>query len=1241
MFNTKSTSPYFLILFIFTVGCNTIKPFYSNEMQNWRDNTLPDESKLEHVVYLLGDAGEIEPTSIYDLVHNMIMQEKDSASSIVWLGDNVYYSGLPDRDEHDREEKEEVLLQQIRVADSTYTGNVFFIPGNHDWNESLAGGLEAVNRQEVFVEEQYNGRDVFLPSNGCAGPVEVPINDNLVILIIDSEWWSHKYLKTRYPDNGCTVEDKIDLVIQLEDEIRSNQNKNVLIVAHHPLMSNSSHGGHFNLLDHIFPLRLVRDNLYIPLPLIGSLYPLLRKLGVSAQDIPSPEGQQWKDAVLSMASHRSNVIYASGHDHNLQLHKYGNMHHIISGSASKTTFAARRFNASFVQQKTGFSRLLYFNDGQVWIEYYIADDDNPEGVLSLQAPLYSFKPPEVEQPDYKGVPDYRDSIKTLSANPNYNISKFSEAFTGEHYRREWITPVTVPYLDVKTFAGGLIPLKKEGRKQKLSLRLTNEDSVQFVLKSVEKFPLKAIPVEFRSIWINDVFDNQISTAHPYAPLTIPKMADAIDIFYTRPKLVYTPYTPYLERYQYQIGGMLSLIEVLPDEDLSEFARFGNSENIVSSEVMFRRLKESNNNEVDQKLFLKSRLFDMIIGDWERHDVQWRWAEFNKEEGSLFKPIPRDHDQAYAKYDGLIPWLLSRRWGFRNFVSFDHEINDVKELNQVAQNLDRLLLSEMTKEEWQRVALEIKYQLSDLVIESAVRDMPPEVFPYSGEEIIAKLKSRRDNIIETALNYYDFLAEEAYIVTSDEQERYEITRINNDSTIVEIYKTTKEEGVDSLFYQRGFFSGETEEIRIFSRGGNDRFLISGNVDEGVKIKIVGGEGADEFYVDSKIRKVGRSVYIYDNKTGNIFNTNDDTKLILDDRLWVNQFSRDLYQYNYAGPRFTFHHNIDDGLSLGFGFKLERHGFRADPFKATHFFMANHAFNTNSSRFLYQGQFYNLFGHTWDLRLKGDYYGPDYVFNFFGFGNNTVFDRSKGIDFYRIRMDAFLFEPSIVHRFSPAWNFGFGPIYEYFDIHEDANSILSEGSADPFMNTSSTSFVGGKFFSEIELVEKLDNPEKGMRWYNEAKYHNEFGGGEASFTSLASELSFYFTPNLPVNATFAFRVGAATNIGDFYFYQSRYLGGLMNLRGYRRSRFAGRSNFFSNNEMRLDIFRIRNIFLTGDIGAIAFYDTGKVWTDDQQDTEWHNSFGPGLYLNMYNLFVVSGTYGISEEDKLFNFRVGFLF
>jgi hypothetical protein len=35
---------------------------------------------------------------------------------------------------------------------------------------------------------------------------------------------------------------------------------------------------------------------------------------------------------------------------------------------------------------------------------------------------------------------------------------------------------------------------------------------------------------------------------------------------------------------------------------------------------------------------------MLIGDWDRHYDQWRWAEYKKKGQVIYRPIPRDRDQ---------------------------------------------------------------------------------------------------------------------------------------------------------------------------------------------------------------------------------------------------------------------------------------------------------------------------------------------------------------------------------------------------------------------------------------------------------------------------------------------------------------------------------------------------------------------------------------------------------------------
>jgi len=44
------------------------------------------------------------------------------------------------------------------------------------------------------------------------------------------------------------------------------------------------------------------------------------------------------------------------------------------------------------------------------------------------------------------------------------------------------------------------------------------------------------------------------------------------------------------------------------------------------------MKESNRHTVDQYQYLKSRLFDMLISDWDRHEDNWRWGVVKSKKG---------------------------------------------------------------------------------------------------------------------------------------------------------------------------------------------------------------------------------------------------------------------------------------------------------------------------------------------------------------------------------------------------------------------------------------------------------------------------------------------------------------------------------------------------------------------------------------------------------------------------------
>ncbi|MDX5480988.1 MAG: BamA/TamA family outer membrane protein, partial [Hymenobacteraceae bacterium] len=151
----------------------------------------------------------------------------------------------------------------------------------------------------------------------------------------------------------------------------------------------------------------------------------------------------------------------------------------------------------------------------------------------------------------------------------------------------------------------------------------------------------------------------------------------------------------------------------------------------------------------------------------------------------------------------------------------------------------------------------------------------------------------------------------------------------------------------------------------------------------------------------------------------------------------------------------------------------------------------------------------------------------------------------------------------------------------------------------------------------------------------------------FTNLSSEFRFYISPNFPLQLTWAGRVGAAHNYGDFRFYQANTLGGTENLRGYRRTRFAGRSSIYANGEARIQLFDF-NLYLTpGKIGVLGLLDAGRVYYDGDPKEAFfrslHIGYGGGIWVDLLNRTVLSLSYAIGERDDndLVMLNFGFFF
>lgn len=871
-----------------------------------------------------------------------------------------------------------------------------------------------------------------------------------------------------------------------------------------------------------------------------------------------------------------------------------------------------------------------------------AQDDAHDGRMSIAADsskkgqAVAKEAPVVEEP-YHFVPG---GSTTRVPAANYDAGRVKRWFFGRDYRDVWTTPLEVPFIDLEKTAGGLTPIERGGGMQTTSLHLEGGDGHFYVLRSVDKVAGRSLQEGFRGTFIGSVAQDQISSINPVGALIVPPLARAAGILHPQPTLVIIPDSPRLGEFRDEYAGMLAQFERKPDEDQSEAARFGFSENIVGTAKMFEKKIEDNDEEVDERAYARARLFDMLIGDWDRHDEQWRWAEFDTEHGTRFVAVPKDRDFAFVKFDGFIN-RLGRRSGnmmLRRLGNFDEDIPDILGLNWQGSKLDRQLTSSLAREDWIEIADSLKRALTDEVIDEAVRTWPDPVYELIGPMTARNLKARREQLPSVASDYYALLAETVDVVGTDKHERFEITRLNASETQVVMLKTKKEGDVVRELFRRVFRHDETDEIRLYGLGGNDQFILDGRAEDAIRIRMIGGDGDDAFVDSSEVDAPSHLTRFYDMIENTTTRASEASRIRLSADPRINSYEPRRFELNTVSPVASVDYNSDDGIFIGGGARLVLSGFRRDPYAARHMMTLNYAPRSRAYNAYYDGRLVSVW-NGFDARVEVDALAAREFRNFYGLGNETAEgDRSR----FLAELRTVTAVPSLRRGIGGRSYVEFGPRAEFISV--DPPGGLRVG--DPGVGFTEEQLID-KYFAGFQSTIALDgrdstlNTRAGFFWTATSSFNVALRTSDQRFGRLSSELRYYYTLPLPSQITLALRAGGATNFGSFPFFEASTLGSRDNLRGYPRSRFAGRSAVFANADLRAKLLNFNLYLLKGELGLLGFVDQGRVWADDETSDLWHRGYGGGLWMTPFNLSVLTATLGYSEEGSLLDLSVGFQF
>lgn len=1227
------------ILLLF--GCATQKTKYLDISTKEDEHTTKE---VAHTVYLIGDAGlSKEKTANETLISfKKKLDNADENSTAIFLGDNIYPAGMPDKksDPVNYKLAKNYLDAQLWTLEN-FKGRPLFIPGNHDW---YSEGLKGLHRQEKYIEKKLKQKKPFLPQDGCP-LTQLKINDKLVVIVVDSEWYLANWDNHPTMNDHCEIKSRAKFWEELEGLIKKNRDKTTLIALHHPMFTYGTHGGEYSMKQQLF-----QGHSKIPLPVLSTFINVLRKTsGASREDLQNKRYIAFKKRMVTLAQYSEKVVFTSGHEHTLQYIKENNLPQIISGAGAKKG-ASRLINGSqFATGKMGYAALEIYTDGSSHVRFYGA------GVNQKEEFLFGTDVLAPDRGDDSGT--YETSFPSEKSAAIYSKeeidkSKLFRTTWGERYRKYYATEVTVPTVNLDTLFGGLKPVRKGGGHQSKSLRLRHNSGKEYVMRAMRKvselylqsmvFQEQYVLDDLQDTYAQELLQDFYTGSHPYAPFVIGGLSDAVGLLHTNPVLYYIPKQSALEDFNESFGDALYMIEEHTGSGHGDLESYGYADKLISTDDMLKKLRDDERYEVDAEMYVRARLFDMAIGDWDRHVDQWRWAEFKKKGSKKisYRPVPRDRDQAFSIMgDGPLMNLATRLIpGLRTMEGYKDEIRSVKGFNSSPKTfvLDLALLNESTREEWLTQANFIKENLTSEVIENAFRAFPKEVHDATIIEIKRVLLARIASINETAMAYYRILNKYAVVIGTDKDDWFEITALNKKEIEVNGYRIINGEKRKRFFHKK-FNHEVTKEVWIYGLDDDDHFETKGQQRSRITVRLIGGQNNDVYDVGE-----GGNTVIYDYKSKkNRFKDVSKARLRLTDDYDVNVYQplKMRTSLNQFLPIIGF--NPDGGLIIGLKNTYTYNGFRQNPFTGQHAISAAYYLATSGFEFGYKSEYANAFGKA-NFQIEAAFTSPNFSINFFGFGNETEnLEDTLEADYNRVRLATIKLAPSLVWRGQLGSKLKAGISYESIEVEETDHRYINtfyqlngEETQKGFLG------IGGEY--SYANSDSKAFPTLGMATSLKFGYKTETTEGDGSFAYFVPSLSFDYKLIPSGNLVLATQWKAHLTIGDNYeFYQAASIGGVNGLRGFRNERFTGKNAYYQNTDIRLNLGKRRTGIVPSSIGIYGGFDYGRVWESSINSDIWHTSFGGGVFINAADMMSFRAAIFSSDEGSRFSFGLGFGF
>ncbi len=847
-----------------------------------------------------------------------------------------------------------------------------------------------------------------------------------------------------------------------------------------------------------------------------------------------------------------------------------------------------------------------------------------------------------------------DSV-TIAAGAHYRAGGFRRFLVGGAYRDLWTTPIRVPVLDLRCFAGGLRPKKEGGGMETKSLRLITSGGIEYVFRSVDKDQV-ALAKVWKGTIVERVSFDQFARTYPGAPVMAAPILKAAGVLQTTPVFAVMPDDTLLGKFRADYAGRLGMIELSPTNP-KDAPEFTGAVGIIDSDTLLRLLNRDPTQRIDAPALLAARLMDMLLNDWDRHPGQWKWAGFQSGLETVWEPIPRDRDFAFNAFSGLLAGVA--RLMSPNVAGFTGTYPPLQGLTRGSLEFDRRLLTGLGKPEWDSVAQALMRKVTDSAINTAMQVMPPE-YQALTPNIVSTLRQRRDGLADLASRFYSLLATVVDIHATDAADRATVTRV--DDQFVEV---GLESGDGRPYFRRRFDSRETQEIRLYLHGGDDSAIVIGHVTRSIPVRIIGGNGINQLIDSSTVggrrdptelldvvktadagyrpdprpsqralvsgldRRGPAAAHLHD--VGMVTGVSYGLDTLFNRRPLMSEFGKLVPQGPDYGSRskpiIGVGANRDLGLVPHLGMTRYRYGFGHYPYSSMVGLEGEYSLRVDGFKV----------GLTADKRRENS---PLHftalarmsqleLINFHGFGNSTP---QSPTDFFAVRQRQWLLQPAVALALSPSTDLSFGPVFQYSGTDNTPNHFVSSTKPYGFGRSGAFGEAGLRLglHRDSRVPASPRHAHTGMQLDLGGSFFPAVWDVSNAFATISAATTVYVTLPVPTHPNLVLRGGGKKVFGDAPFQEAAFIGGTTTVRALDLQRYGGDASLYTGAELRVPVAQF-SLIVPLKLGLLASEDIGRVYVRGASPGGWHNTFGAGFWVAFDDLSLDVRVVNVTELGR----------